>query len=360
MSSAEDMGNELISRPLLLRGRTLRNRIGFAPMGNSVYTETGLMTGESVEFYRSVAGGGTGLIVQGCAIVAPEARSHAGQLGIWSDGQIPGLEKMTRAVHEGGALIIAQLQHGGIRSFVPQPPSPSAVTVEINGKTVQGREMSREEIRQSQRQFLDAALRAVKAGYDGVELHASHGWLISSFLSPVMNHRSDEYGRDRLLYLRQTYESIRAAVPENFIVGVRMSGYVPDLKTGVEQAKAMDAMGFDYISVSVNYKIKWLMQESNVPDDVPLDPMLYAAREIKKVVSAPVFAAKGIRTGEQAEKAMALTGADVVLVGRGHLCDPAWAGKALRGEEPRRCLNCRGECRWRAGTARCPALLREG
>ena len=356
------MGSKTMEQSFSIRGRTVRNRIGFAPMGCCVYTDaSGCADEKSAELYRAAARGGTGLIVQGCAIVGENVRSKNIQLGIWSDAHIPGLRRIARAVHGEGALIICQLQHCGIRSALPHPPAPSAVTVDIGGKSVTAAEMSAADIERSIQLFEDAALRAVKAGYDGVELHASHGWLISTFLSRVTNRRGDEYGRDRLLYLRRTYERIRAAVPEDFIIGVRMSPYVPDLETGLAQVRAMDAMGFDYISVSVNYKIKFLEQDDTVPEDYAYDPMLYAAQEVKRLVHVPVFAAKGIRTGEMAARVLRDTDADMVLVGRGHLCDTDWAKKALAGEEPNRCLDCRGECVWRLGTLKCPSLaLRAG
>ncbi len=346
-----------IEQPVYIRGKKIENRIGFAPMGSSVYSDDCHMTDTSIELYRAIAAGGTGLLVQGCAIVAEDARSHADQQGIWSDDHIPGLKKMTEAVHGEGKVILAQLQHGGLRSFLDVPLGPSEFTVTSKHGAKTGRAMTLEEIRISQKQYLDAALRAVKAGYDGVELHASHGWLISSFLSGVTNHREDEYGKDKVLYLREVFQNIRQAVPEEFIVGVRISGYVPDIGTGLDQAKQIEALGVDYISVSVNYKVKWLEQDDTVPEGYPFDPMIYAAHEIKKNVSVPVFAAKGIRTGAIANDVLAYTNVDVVLVGRGHLCDKQWAKKALVGDEPNRCLECRGECKWRLGTRNCPALI---
>ncbi len=353
------VGQKSMDQPVYIRGVKIENRIGLAPLGITVYSENGLMTDDSVAFYQAVARGGTALLIQGCAIVAADARSHSLQLGIWSDEHISGLRRLVDAVHAEGKTVIAQLQHGGVRSCVEEPLGPSKITIEIDGVQKASREMTTDEIKSSQQQYLDAALRAVKAGYDGVELHASHGWLISTFLSPVTNHRTDEYGRDPLRYLREVFQRIRGAVPENFIVGVRMSGYVPDLKTGLEQARQIDAMGVDYISVSVNYKVKWLKQDDTVPEGYPFDPMIYAAQEIKKLVHVPVFAAKGIRTGEIANKVLACTDVDMVLVGRGHLCDTQWANKALAGEQPNRCRECRGECRWRLGTRLCAALAKK-
>lgn len=345
-----------IEQPFMIRGKKISNRIGFAPMGSSVYSDDCTMTDASIALYREIAAGGTALLVQGCAIVAEDARSHADQLGIWSDVQIPGLKKMAEAVHEEGKVILAQLQHGGLRSFLDVPLGPSEFTVSSKHGEKTGRAMTLEEIKLSQKQYLDAAFRAVQAGYDGVELHASHGWLISSFLSKVTNHREDAYGKDQVLYLREVFQSIREAVPEDFIVGVRVSGYVPDMETGLKQAKEIAEMGVDYISVSVNYKVKWLKQDDRVPEGYPFDPMIYAAHKIKNVVSVPVFAAKGIRTGEMAEDVLSYTDVDMVLVGRGHLCDTQWTKKALAREEPNRCLECRGECKWRLGTKNCPAL----
>lgn len=354
------METKTIAQSHEIRGVKIENRIGFAPMGNSVYTEDSFISEKSIELYSAIAGSGTGLLVQGCAIVAQDARSHGHQLGIWSDSHIAGLRRLTRAVHVRGKKVIAQLQHCGLRACADEPLGPSAISYTVGGKEKTSRAMSLEDIKTSRKQFLSAALRAVQAGYDGVELHCSHGWLISSFLSGVTNLRADEYGKDKLLYLREVFRSIRESVPENFIVGVRMSGYVPDLDTGLQQAREMEKMGVDYISVSVNYKVKFLQQQDTVPEGYPFDPMIYAAHEIKKVVKVPVFAAKGIRNGEMANRVLAETGVDMVLVGKGHLCDPQWASKALSGKEPVRCLDCKGECRWSLMEKNCPALILAG
>lgn len=349
-----------MEQPVYIRGRKIENRIGFAPMGSSVYSDDCKMTDSSVELYRAIARGGAGLLIQGCAIVAEDARSHMNQLGIWSDDYIDGLKRLTEAVHGEGKVVIAQLQHGGLRSFLDEPLGPSEFVIPLKDAKKTGRAMTVKEIRTSQKQYVDAALRAVKAGYDGVELHASHGWLISSFLSRITNRREDEYGINKVLYLREVFQNIRRSVPDGFIVGVRISGYVPDLETGLEQAKEIAAFGVDYISVSVNHKVKWLEQEDTVSDRYPFNSMIYAAHEIKKIVPVPVFAAKGIRTGKMASDILAYTDVDMLLVGRGHLCDTQWAQKALSGKEPNRCLECKGACGWRIGTGKCPALNQNG
>ena len=195
-----------------------------------------------------------------------------------------------------------------------------------------------------------------------MELHASHGWMISDFLSPCINRREDEYGRDKLLFVREIFQMVREAVPNDFVIGIRLAAYNPDLATGLEQARQVEEMGFDYINVSNNPVVAWLPQEMTKPENYPFSAHTYSTVEMRKAVQLPLLGGKEIRTAEEAEAILLETDADMILLGRGFLADPRWAGKVLAGEEPVLCQHCPGRCPWQLGGENCAAraLARSG
>ena len=176
-----DKKRKTLQEPLTIRGMELKNRICVGPMGNAtVAGEGGIVSNAMLEHFRAVAQGGSALIIQGSTSVTNEKRAHVTQTGIWSDRHIEGLARISEIAHAEDSKIILQLEHAGIRSLAEEPFAPSPFTVE--GKVCHV--MTSEDIRNVQQEYVDAARRAVEAGYDGIELHASHGWLINAFLSP--------------------------------------------------------------------------------------------------------------------------------------------------------------------------------
>ena len=342
-----------------IRGMELKNRICAGPMGNATETgPDGVVCDAMVEHFRAVARGGAALIIQGAASVTDENKAHVTQTGIWRDGQVEGLRRITQTVHGENCRIILQLEHAGMRALAIEPFAPSPFTLNVRGTEKVCHVMTVEEIHAVQKLYVDAVKRAVRAGYDGVELHGSHGWMISSFLSPCINRRSDEYGRDKLLFLREIFQEIRSNSTDDFVIGIRLGAFNPDLKTGLEQGRQVEAMGFDYINVSNNPVTKWLPQEMTVPKGYPFSAHTWSVAEMKKTVGIPVLGGKDIRTTEEADTVLAETDADVILLGRGMLADPEWARKALSGEEQIICRHCAGRCPWQLGGKRCAAIAR--
>lgn len=340
-----------------IRTMTLKNRICAGPMGNSTATgEDGIVSDAMVEHFRAVAKGGPALIIQGATSVTMENKAHLTQTGIWSDEHIEGLRRIVDVAHAEDCKIILQLEHAGIRALAEKPFAPSEFTLNNRGVVKECHVMTVDDIHDVQKQYVDAVKRAVCAGYDGVELHASHGWLLSDFLSPAINHREDEYGKDKLLILREILSEIRKVAPENFVVGVRAAVYNPDLKTGIEQCRQMEEMGFDYLNVSNNPVITWLPQDMTTPEGYPFTAHTYSTAELKKAVGIPVFGGKDIRTTEEANAILAETDMDMVLLGRGFLADPCWARKALEGTEQIICRHCAGRCPWQLGGEKCAAI----
>lgn len=344
---------------VIIRTTEMKNRMIAGPMGNSTATgEDGVVNDAIVAHFRAVAEGGAALIVQGAASVTNENKAHLTQTGIWSDTHVPGLRRITEAVRAAApdCKIILQLEHAGIRALATEPFSPSPFTLRIRDTEKACHVMTVDDIRDVEQLYINAGRRAEEAGYDGIELHASHGWLLSAFLSPCINYRDDEYGRDKLLLLREIYARIREIVSENFIIGVRLAGFNPDLETGIAQGKALEEIGFDYINMSNNPVTKWLPQDMTAPEGYPFTAQEYAAAEMKKAVSIPVVGGKFLRTPEEVNAVLAETNIDMVTLGRQMLADPYWTEKALSGGEIVLCRHCPGRCKWKLGGENCAAI----
>lgn len=338
-----------------LKNIDLKNRIFIPPMVTRFSKpDTGFAETETAEHYRKMAQGGPALIIQEATCISKDGRLMDRQLGIWNDEHIKGLKKIVKAVHEENCAIIAQIHHAGILSISNSPICPDNYSfVMTNGQTKSGRAMTLSEIDLVQRDFVNAAVRAYKAGYDGIELHGCHQYLICQFLNKKVNKRTDKYGVDRTLFIREIMESIRKELPESFIVGIRLGGFEPTLEDSVDNALQIEKMGFDYINVSYGFQME---QEVYSPENYPFLDIIYAAEKIKQSVSIPVFAANGITTSQMAEEVLERTNADLVGIGRGFIVDPDWANNAMKGHETGRCLHCK-KCRLYDDPEKCPGKI---
>ena len=349
-----DKGKKTLDQKVMLKTLELKNRISCSPVESCVLTEAdGIIRDVSVDYYRAVAKGGAGLIFQGATAVCEYNRMDSHQAGIWSDEQIPGLKRIADAVHEEGGKIIIQLQHAGIRSDAERPLCPSEFVL----KDKLGREMTTEEVHTAEQQFISAARRAVEAGYDGVEIHAAHGWLVDEFLNSRVNKRTDEYGKDRLLFARNIYEGIRAVVPKDFIVGFRMSGFEPTIEDGIRHAEAFQSWGVDFLDISSNLWIWKQNMDAFKEEGFPYNEIIYSASVIRKHVSIPLLAASGAVDRESAQGRLELADLDLIQVGRGMMIDTDFANKVLRGEKPGGCLYCKTGCKFTLDQNTCPGLL---
>lgn len=339
---------------LTINGKTLKNRICMPPMVCYGYSESGGLAGDkNVEHYRARAKGGAGLIIQEATCVSPEGKLAESQLGIWDDSQIEGHRRIVNAVHEEGGIIVVQIHHAGVVGIAKDAFCPSPYIWKKDGVEKTGIEMTIEDINRIKNDFISAAKRACAAGYDGVEIHGCHGYLLSQFLNRRVNARRDEYGTDEMKYAAEIYTGIREAVPADFIVGIRLGGFEPDLAAGIRHAKAMDALGVDFIDVSYGFYGELDIEK---PEGFPFAPCVYAAQEIKKAVSCPVFAVNSINSPEQAAAVLEVCDVDMADIGRAMLVDPNWANKALSGVTPGKCLYCK-VCQWRLDSSKCAGHL---
>ncbi len=344
--------------PLSIGKLQLRNRIVLPPMGNRYPSFGGKVTDRLVRYYVEMARGGVGLIIVQFACVTSTGCSSYYPLGIWDDEHIPGLQRLTEAIHELETPVLIQLAHVGAMGVSAimgaQPVGPSPVAC-FNREAP--RELSVAEIHGLVEDFAQAARRAMKAGFDGVELHMAHGYLLQEFLSPLTNHRCDEYGGDlerRLRLPLDVLKRVREVVGAETPVFCRLcvdeavpGGIVPE--DGVRIAQALDGAGIDVINVTGGGAETFHV---SVPSqaDPPGGRLLPLAAAVKKAVKVPVIAVGKLHDPDIMERVLAEGQADLIAVGRGLIADPELPRKALEGRlgDIRPCLACNApECHGR-------------
>jgi 2,4-dienoyl-CoA reductase-like NADH-dependent reductase (Old Yellow Enzyme family)/thioredoxin reductase len=346
-----------------MKNLVLRNRIVMAPMLSRLCDPDGIVSQKLIDYYAERAKGGAGLIiVEYCYIDEKESKANQGQLGAYSDQLIAGLGDLAETIQEWGAKAILQICHAGRSTSAKfmgrQPMAPSAMP----GYTGEmAREMTLEEIEAAMDSFAEAARRAKTAGFDGVELHGAHGYLMAQFLSPYTNRRTDIYGKDRGLFALRTLERVRARVGPDYVVGYRMSGeeFIEGGITLEETrafARRLEERGIDYLHVSGG--IIEVGEHFVIPMYFPKGYLLHLAEGIKQAVKIPVVAVGAIHDPSLAEESLKKKRADLIAMGRALIADPELPRKIQSGrpEDIRTCLRCNEGCssRVRQGkTQRC-------
>ena len=338
--------------PIKIADVQIRNRIVMSPMGLGRATDDGFVTDVMVDFYVERSRGGAGLINIVCGfndfcVYLPHIPA------LQDDKYIPGLKRMTDAIHEHGARTFAQVINMGSSSFSTRdggpPAAPSAIRNTLTG--IMPREMTAAEVRLLGDHFAEAAWRAREGGFDGVELVGNSGYLMNQFLSPLTNQRADEYGGDferRLRFPTEVVQKIRARVGPGFPISYRISGD-DFMKGGLRQdgvkmvARALEKAGVDLLNVTAGWHQAFLPLASM---DVPRGTYVYLAEGIKQVVKVPVVTCHRINTPFLAEQILMNGQADMVGMGRPFLTDPEWPRKAAEGrfDEIRQCTACDQRC----------------
>lgn len=342
--------------PLKLGGKTVKNRICVPPMVcMSKNDTTGTVTPWTVGHYGAIAKGGHGLVIVEATCVNPdEGKLSKTQLGLWSDDQIEGHRAIAAAISAEGAVALVQIHHAGVVGVSENLVCPSAYSyTDKNGRLHEGKELSLSDIQRIQGEFIAAAVRAHKAGYDGIELHGCHNYLICQFLNSRVNRRTDVYGTNPALFVKEIYDGIRAAVGADFIIGIRMGVFEPTLEDGIAHARAMEAIGLDFLNLSYGFGAE---SEPHCPADFPYKDVIWGAGQIKAQVSVPVFAVYGIQNAAQAQGILEATGVDMVCVGRGVLVNYNWAADCMAGKDPGKCLYC-PKCTWYFPNVACAGKL---
>lgn len=333
----------------------LKNRIYVTPMVTCFgKPDTGRVEPDTVAHYRRLAQGGPGLIIQEATCVERDGRLMDRQLGVWEDGQVEGLHRIVEAVHGENCGIFLQLHHAGVVGISEHPLCPDHYRFpQADGTVKIGHAMTLEEIKRIQSAFAEAAVRAYRAGYDGVELHGCHQYLICQFLNGRVNQRSDVYGTDPLRFVREILTNIRGRVPDRFVIGIRLGGFEPTLEDAIAHAIQLERMGIDFIDVSYGFQRE---QVVSCPDDYPFSDIIYAAERIRAAVRIPVFAANGITSPGMANQILERTGAAMVGIGRGFLVNSNWMTDAIAHRDTGKCLHCK-QCRLYDEPEKCPGKI---
>lgn len=339
--------DRLLCQPFSLGGMALKNRMVMPPMVVRYATADGYITDRSIDYYEARARGGAGLIIQEATYVHRMGQILAHEPGISDDKFLPRLGELTRAVHRHGARMAVQLVHGGRAAYLPAGTTalaPSPVAAE--GRAVP-REMTRREIAEVIKYFAEAAVRAQRAGYDGIEVHAAHNYLIDQFLSPASNRRKDEYGgdvRNRARFLVQVIEAVREATGKGFPVWCRINGRefgVPGGET-LEDAREVARLAENAGAVAIHVSAFGPASPINLTTPV-FTPAIIAdlAAGVKAAVSVPVIAVGRI-TPEAGEELLSQGKADLIAFGKALIADPELPNKVSAGrlEEIRPCIVC--------------------
>jgi len=337
---------------LRIKNLTLKNRIVLPPMATWYATSFGEVTPRLIGYHRERAAGGVALNIVEFTVVESEGKLDQHMLGIYDDTHIPGLKALVQAVHDAGGKIAVQLSHAGRRARSAsnggrRPWAPSAIA-ELGGEIPN--EMIPAQIEYVQECFQKAALRAKQAGFDAVEIHCAHGYLIHQFLSPLSNRRSDQYGgtlENRSRFSLQTLARVRQAVGDEFPIFCRVSGdeFIDGGSRLAEAkifARSLEMAGVDCIDVSAGV---FETAERTVPP-MAMDRgcNIGLAREIKAHVNVPVIGVGRIKTLDEAEALLQDSAADLVAMGRSLIADPELLKKARVGGNIRPCIACNQGC----------------
>jgi 2,4-dienoyl-CoA reductase-like NADH-dependent reductase (Old Yellow Enzyme family)/thioredoxin reductase len=346
---------EHLLSPINIRGLEIPNRAVMPPMGTWLGEDNFISDG-SLAYMRHMADGGTGLIIVEVSCVHPTGLAGPGHIGIFDDKFIPGLRKCADVIHEAGGKAVVQLHHAGRESFYllekGEAVGPSAIPSKVFRMPPQ--EMSKELIQEVIEAFGSAAVRAREAGFDAVEVHGAHGYLLMQFLSAMSNERTDEYGgktlKERSRFMIEVLESVRDNVGEDFPILLRLSaeeaikgGYVVDDILPIIP-DLIDA-GADCIHASIGTHGSPGGITSAAPEYEP-GFNAWRARKIKEAVDLPVIAVGRFNDPVLADEAIARGEADMVALGRQHLADPYFLKKAKEGrlEDIRKCIACNQGC----------------
>jgi 2,4-dienoyl-CoA reductase-like NADH-dependent reductase (Old Yellow Enzyme family) len=345
----------ILFTPARIGPAEIKNRIVMPPMTTRTADAEGFVTEDTIAYYLARVRGGVGLITLEMASPEKCGRHRRHEVGIYDDRFLPGLTRLVEEIHRGGAKASIQLGHGGGHTRADicgeTPIAPSAIAhpvYETTFETIVPQEMTKARIGETIAAHVAAALRAKKAGFDCVEIHAAHGYLISQFHAPFENRRTDEYGgslENRARFGLEILRAVKAALRDRGVV-YRLS--VEDFFRGgltFEEGRQIAIWaaqsGADALHISAgHYRSLPSAQIVLPPMDYPDGTFLGFAAEVKRKVGVPVIAVGRLGDPALAESAVASGKADFIALGRALVADPEWAAKVRRGEPVRRCLAC--------------------
>lgn len=348
----------ILFSPCRIGNVEIKNRVVKEPQTTGLSNLDGSVSPRLVRTYEDLARGGCGMIIVEYAYVDRKySKSASNQLGICDDEYMCGLGWLADTIRNYDCVPCIQIEHCGRQRFLGPPmksasPNPWPLMYERYGRAAIPGELTLDEIDQLVEDFGQAALRAKKAGFQVVEIHGAHGYLITNFLSPFTNQRGDWYGgsrENRFRFLEQVFTRCRKYVGEDFPIIVRLSGtdYEPNgmtIEDTIYYAKRLEELGCAAIDVSGGDHHQMIHQVT--PMQLSKGHNVWAAEAIKKEVHIPVFATGSITLPEYAEEILEAGKADFIGLGRPLLADPAWARKACEGhpEDIAPCIRCNEGC----------------
>ena len=329
----------------------IKNRVVVTPVGLFYADSNGEAGDHYCAYLEERAKGGAGILMTGIITIDSKwGKLNPNELVLETQAQAMSYARVAAMVHKYDAKFFLQLYHPGkcttvanLSGEVPWSASPTPA----NDGTM-AKEMTKEDIQYIIQRYVNSARLAKKAGVDGIEIHAAHGYLLGQFLTPTINKRTDEYGgslTNRMRIITEIYEAVRHEVGKNFVVGIRISAdeFVEGgntLADGVEMARTYDKMGFDFINV--NCGLQESSQFNREPPTFQQGWKKYLAKAITEAVQCPVIAVNTIKRPDFAESLLEEGVSDFVGLSRGHLADPYFTQKVMDGREDeiRSCISC--------------------
>jgi 2,4-dienoyl-CoA reductase-like NADH-dependent reductase (Old Yellow Enzyme family) len=345
----------ILLTPARIGSVEIPNRIVMPPMTTRTADEDGAVTEDTLAYYAARARGGVGLITVEMAAVEKAGRHRRRELGIHDDRFLPGLVRLVSEIHRSGAKASIQLGHAGGHTRADicgeAPVAPSAIphpVYEVMLETIVPQAMSRARIHETVQAFAAAAIRARRSGFDCLEIHAAHGYLISQFHAPLENTRTDEYGgslENRARFGLEALHAVKAAVPGMPVIyRLSVEDYFPGglhFAEGKQIAIWAAQAGADALHISAgHYRSQPSAAVMIPPMAMPEGTFLDFAAEVKKSARVAVIAVGRLGDPAAAREAVASGKADFVALGRSLIADPQWVEKVRRGEPVRRCLAC--------------------
>jgi 2,4-dienoyl-CoA reductase-like NADH-dependent reductase (Old Yellow Enzyme family)/thioredoxin reductase len=348
--------------PLQIRSLSLANRLVMPPMGTALGNFDSTVSEANLAYMKRRVQSGVGLIITEIAAVHPSGLVSPVSLGVWDDKFIPGLSKMADVIHAGGAKAALQLHHSGRENYFllkqKNAVAPSAVSSFVYGFLGKPREMTLAEIEEIIKSFGEGAKRAKNAGFDMVELHGAHGYLLMQFLSAHSNLRQDQYGGDfksRARFMLECLREARSQVGPDFPISIRISGEecikdgytISDMQTIIPD---LVRAGADVLNVSFgthgNAEVNVDTPNASAPVEYSPGFKSYLARKVKEVATVPVISVGRYTDPQAMDEVLARGDADMIAVGRQHLADPDFLKNALAGhpEDTLECLACNQGC----------------
>jgi len=337
-----------------INGLVLKNRFVRSATWEGMCEADGRPTSRLISLYRDLALGNVGLIITGYTFVSPEGKQLPGKMGVHTDDFADIMKEMTNAVHEAGGKICMQLVHAGGQTDSAnagrQPLAPSAV--KIDQYPEMPAEITQDDIARLVSAFATGAQRAKNWGFDAIQLHGAHGYLINQFLSPLANQRRDEYGgsiANRCRFLLETYRAVRTAVGSDFPVLIKLNGS-DNLEGGltlddaVHTAQAIEAEGINAIEISGGTPASGEQSPVRLKIDSAEKEAynLSQARKIRKAVRCPLMVVGGFRSFEIAEKTIRES-ADYISMARPFIREPALVKRWQEDDQSKaRCISCNG------------------